>query len=203
MRAILIIAVVAATTLLAGPTVAGDVETEPTEPLLGPPTVYEDPVGDVPEGAPDLISCSVSEPWESLVRFELEFASQPQLAYDLETWTTDELWVTVSTRPDPVFPDDVEYALIVHGATLAEVAESGSGLYDATAAEGDEVFWGVVDVDVDGPTLRLSVDRKLLGDPDVLYFSALATSEEADESGEYESCPDEEVGAGRYVLVGS
>ena len=185
--------------LLATPAAAADIEAEPTEPPLGPPAVYEDPLGDVTEGAPDLVGCSVSEPFESLVRFELEFAADPPLAYDVETWTTDELWLVVSAQPDPVMPDDAEYALIVHGATLEQVAESGAGLYDTTADPGDEVFWGVVDVAVDGPTLALSVDRKLIGDPDELAFYAWATTEGEDEP---DSCPDEAAGPGRYTLVG-
>ena len=200
MRTNLSIAAVAATTLLAGTTVAGDDEAEPTEPPLGPPVVYEDPAGDVPEGTPDIISCGVSEPWQSLVRFELEFASQPPLSYDLETWTTDELWVGLMTEPVAVFPDDVTHILGVHGATLEKEAVSGVTLFDATRAEGDPVFWGVVDVEVEGATLTLAVDRKLVGDPEDLYFVG-AVSAEGQEVGEF--CPDvRELELGRYQLGG-
>jgi len=195
-----LVSAMAATLLLAAPTVAADDEAGPTGPPLGPPAVYEDPAGDVPEGAPDLISCGVSEPWESLVRFELEFATDPPLSYDVETWTTDELWVMVATEPGAAMPEDLEYALIVHGATLSEAAETGSGLFDATAAEGEEVFWNVVDVEVDGPTIALSVDRKLLGDPDSFAFFAMVATEGTDE---HDSCPDEEVGPGAYELFGT
>ena len=193
---------VAATLLLAAPVIAADVEAEPTEPPLGPPVVYEDPAGDVAEGVPDIISCGVSEPFESLVRFELEFTSDPPLSYDLETSTTDELWLVVTSRPDPVMPDDLEYALILHGATLPQAVESGSGLYDTTAEPGKEVFWGVVDVAVDGPKLALSVDRKLIGDPDELAFFAWSGQEGEGEAASSDSCPDEEAGAGTYTLVG-
>ena len=48
-------------------------------------------------GTPDIVACGVSEPWESLLSFRLEFASEPPLSYDMETWTTDELWVVLST----------------------------------------------------------------------------------------------------------
>lgn len=189
-------ATVAALLLVAVPAVAQD---EPT----GPPAVFEDAADDVEGGSgPDFVSCSVSEPWESLVRFELEFVDDPPLSYDLETMRTDELWVAVATGPDAVLPDDLTYALIVHGATLPRVAETGSGLYDTTATEGNEVFWGVVDVAVDGPTLALSVDRKLLGDPDQLSFYAWAGSEGDDGEGGYDSCPDEDAGPGTYRLAG-
>ena len=209
---VLLILIVAAITIwvvlamlpLAWPTVASDKPVEPTEPPLGPPAVFEDAAGDVGAGGgPDFISCAVSEPWESLIRFELEFTTDPPLSYDLETMTTDELWVAVATGSDPVFPDDLVYALIVHGATLPQALDSGPGLYDATASEGDEVFWGVVDVALDGPKLTLTVDRKLLGDPDELAFVAWAGSEGEDGSGGHDSCPDEEAGPGEYQLVGT
>jgi len=187
---------------LATATTASEAEPEPTEPPLGPPLVYEDPRGDVAGTGPDLLACGVSEPWESLVSFTLEFASEPPLSYDLETMTTDDLWVALSTKPGPLFEGDMEYALIVHGATLPLEETTGSGLFDATASEGDEVFWRVVDVDVDGSTLTLAVDRKLVGDPDTIYFQVAVGSEGQDEASGYDMCPDEEAGPGEYVLYG-
>lgn len=198
------IAMIVATLMLAGTAAAAaiDAEPEPTDPPLGPPVVYEDPVGDVAEGTPDLVACGVSEPWESLLSFRLEFASEPPLSYDLDTWTTDELWVALLTQPDGTFADDIEYAIIVHGATLPEEEKKGSNLYDTTQPEGDEVFWGVVDADVEGPVLTLTVDRKMLGDPEVIYFHAAATSEGQEDPNGYDACPDEDAGPGEYVLVG-
>jgi hypothetical protein len=164
------------------------------EPTAEPLARYEDPVGDVPGGiGPDFVACSVSEPWESLVSFSFEFASEPPLGYDLETMTTDELWVGVTAEADALFPDDFKHLVIVHGATLAEGAESGVPLYDTTQAEGDEVFWGVVDVNVDGATLTLNVDRKLVGDPEELYFLGLVVAEGQDDA---DVCPDAQRGPG-------
>ena len=182
-------------------TAATDAEPEPTDPPLGPPVVYDDPIGDVP-GGPDFVSCGVSEPWQSLVRVRLEFAAEPPLSYDLETWTTDELMVGMATKPDAVFPDEMEYVLGVHGATLETEVQTGSPLVDTTQPQGMVVFWGVVDADVDGPVLTLTVDKKLLGDPDVLYFQAGAASEGREEAGGYDVCPDEDEGLGEYVLYG-
>ncbi len=36
---------------------------------------------------------TVSEPWESLLSFEVEFATDPPIAYDLETMSTDSLGI--------------------------------------------------------------------------------------------------------------
>lgn len=178
-------------------------EPEPTPPPLGPPVIHQDPVGDVLGGSgPDFVACGASEPFESLVSFTFEFAAAPPLSYDLETWSTDELFVAVSPRADADFDEgDFEYALIVHGATLPSDAETGAGLYDSTRAVGDEVFWRVVDVAVDGSTLTLSVDRKLIGDPETVYFMAGASSEGQEETTIYDICPDDGVGPLEYELV--
>ena len=183
---------------------AAGVEPQPTPPPLGPPVMHQDPVGDVAGGSgPDFVACGASEPFDSLVSYIFEFAAEPPLSYDLETMSTDELFVAVSPRADADFDEgDFEYALIVHGATLPRDAETGAGLYDSTRAEGDEVFWRVVDVAVDGSTLTLSVDRKLIGDPDTVYFMAGASREGQEETTVYDVCPDEEVGPLEYELVG-
>jgi len=200
MRGRSILVAVAAAFLLAAP--ASAAELEPADPPLGPPVIYEDLVGDVDGEGPDFISCGASEPWGSLVSFRFEFASEPPLSYDLETSTTDEMMVGLATTPNAVFPDGLEYILGVHGATLSTETEIGSTLYDTTQPEGDEVFWRVVDVDVDGAVLTLTVDRKLLGDPEAIYFAAAVGSEGEDGTSSHDMCPDEEDGPGEYVLVG-
>jgi hypothetical protein len=202
MRGTSFLAAIAAALLLATPASAVEPESEPTDPPLGPPVVYEDPVGDVDGEGPDFVSCGASEPWDSLVRFRFEFTSEPPLGYDVATSSTDEMWVGLATSPDIAFPEGLEYILIVHGATLATATESGSGLYDTTQPEGDEVFWGVVDAEVDGAVLTLTVDRKLVGDPETIYFAAAAGSEGEDGASSHDMCPDEEEGPGEYVLVG-
>jgi hypothetical protein len=176
-------------------------EPEPTDPWLVPLAIHADPVGDVQGGeGPDIVSCSIAEPWQSLVSFTFEFAADPPLSYDVETMSTDELWVGLFTDPAAVFPDDVTHLLGVHGATLGEEAVTGATLWDASQVEGDPVFWRVVDVEVEGPTLTLAVDRKLMGDPnpDELYFVGMAF---AGEVGDF--CPDvQELEPGRYQLGG-
>jgi hypothetical protein len=160
---------------------------------------YEDPVGDVPGGVgPDIVAVTISEPWESLVSFEVEFATAPPITYDLETMTTDQLTIGLSSRPETVAFEEFEYMLMVHGATLAEEAEIGAALYDSTQPEGDEVFWRVVDVAVDGPTVTLTFDWKLVGDPDTLAFFVGASSEGQTETDVYDVCPDEDQMPGIY-----
>jgi hypothetical protein len=197
-----ILAAAAALVLASASVVAAtEVEPEPTDPPIVPLAIYEDPVGDVPGGeGPDFVSCSIAEPWQSLVSFTFEFAAEPPLSYDLETMSTDELWVGLTTDPAAVFPDDVTHLLAVHGATLEEEAVTGATLWDAALADGDPVFWGVVDVEVEGTTLTLTVDRKLVGDPDDLYFVGVASAE-GQEVGDF--CPDvQELEPGRYQLGG-
>jgi hypothetical protein len=100
-----------------------------------------------------------------------------------------------------VFPDDVTHLLGVHGATLEEEAVTGAAMWDATRTEGDPVFWRVVDVEIEGATLTLAVDRKLVGDPADLYFLGMASAA-GQEVGDF--CPDvEELESGRYRLGGS
>jgi hypothetical protein len=161
---------------------------------------YRDPVGDVLGGVgPDIVAVTISEPWESLISFEVEFATDPPITYDLETMTTDQLTIGLSSRSDTVAFEEFEYMLMVHGATLVEEAEIGAALYDSTQPEGDEVFWRVVDVAVDGPTVTLTFDWKLVGDPDTLAFFVGASTEGPTEMDVYDVCPDEDRLPGIYL----
>jgi hypothetical protein len=160
---------------------------------------YEDPVGDVPGGiGPDIVAVTISEPWESLVSFKVEFATDPPITYDLETMSTDQLTIGLSPRPGAVAFEEFEYMLMVHGATMSQEVETGAALYDSTRPEGDEVFWRVVDVDVDGPTMTLTLDWKLVGDPDTLAFFVGASTEGPAETDVYDVCPDEDQLPGIY-----
>jgi hypothetical protein len=160
---------------------------------------YEDAVGDVSGGVgPDIVAVTISEPWESLVSFEVEFATDPSITYDLETMATDSLAIGLSSRPDARAFDEFEYMLMVHGATLPQELEIGSALYDSTQPVGDEVFWRVVDVAVDGPTVTLTFDWKLVGDPDTLAFFVAATSEGPAETDVGDVYPDEDQLPGIY-----
>jgi hypothetical protein len=146
------------------------------------------------------VSVGLLRSWQSLVSFTFEFAAEPPLSYDVETMSTDELWVGLSTEPEAIFPDDVTHILGVHGATLEGEAVTGATLWDASLIEGDPVFWRVVDVEVEGSTLTLAVDRKLIGDPDPnkLHFVGMAF---AGDVGDF--CPDvQELEPGRYQLGG-
>ena len=56
-------------------------------------------------------------------------------------------------------------------------------------SEGDRGVLGVVDADVDGPVLTLTLDRKLLGNPDVLYVRAAVASEGQEGTGRARRLP--------------
>jgi hypothetical protein len=160
---------------------------------------YEDPAGDVPgDVGPDIVAVTISEPWESLISFEVEFATDPPIGYDPETETTDALAIGLSSRPDAAMFDEFEYLLMVHGATLSGEAETGSALADASAPGNVEVYWRVVDVEVDGATVTLTFDRKLVGDPDTLAFFVAASSEGPTDV--YDVVPDEAELPGIYSL---
>jgi hypothetical protein len=180
-----------------GPIAAQDGEPIPTP--IGTPLTVADPMGDVPEGEPDIVAVTVSEPWQSLVSVSVEFAAEPALGYDLEKMLTDELWVGLATTPEATAVEEFEYLLAVHGATLSSEVETGAAMFDTTRPAGDEVLWRVVDVEVDGPSITLFVDRKLVGDPDELYFFAAVSTD--GEPG-YDICPDEDDLPGEYPMSG-
>jgi hypothetical protein len=199
MRRTAIILVVAIALVLGciGPILAQEEEPIPTP--IGTPVTVTDPVGDVLDGEPDIVSVTVSEPWQSLVSISVEFAAGSSLGYDLETMLTDELWVGLATTPEATAIEEFEYLLGVHGATLSSEVETGAALFDTTRPAGDEVLWRVVDVAVDGPAVTLFVDRKLVGDPDQLYFFAAVSTD--GEPG-YDICPDEDELPGEYSMSG-
>lgn len=208
MRHIVVVSILVATLLMVGTTVMGASAHEQEGPVhrLAVPVVSEDPVGDVPGGeGPDFESCGVSQPASitgSLLRFSFEFVSDPPLAADLETWSTDELSLGVAVEPDAVFPDDAKYGIIVHGVTLPQEADTGAPLVVGLMEEEYDVFERVVDVAVDGSTVTLSVDRKPLGDPEAVYFFAAVSVEGQAGSTQSDVCPDEDKGPGEYSLFG-
>jgi hypothetical protein len=170
----------------AGATAAPGPVSEP----VSPATCYEDPLGDVLGGiGPDIVAVAISEPDASRVSFAVELASEPPLGYDAETLSTDALSIILAADVDA---ETADWHLIVHGASLPQAVETGAHLYDATIGE---VLEGVVDVAVDGPTVTLTVERALLGDPSQLAFAVAATTGAPDEEGAERTldvCPDDE-----------
>ncbi len=191
------VAAIALVLMCGGPILAQ--EQEPIPAPIAAPVTIADPVGDAPEGGPDIVAVTVSEPWQSLVSISVEFAAEPALGYDLEKMLTDELWVGLATTPEATAIEEFEYLLGVHGATLSGEVETGATLFDTTRPAGDEVLWRVVDVEVAGPAVTLFVDRKLVGDPDELYFFAAVSTD--GEPG-YDICPDEDELPGEYSMLG-
>jgi len=151
---------------------------------------YEDVIGDAGGDAPDIVAVTVSEPeGESTVRFDIEFAEEPPLRSDMETWT-DVLFLIMSSDGETDARGVLSgnpYTTGTHGVTLESQLDTGALL--VTQAD---MYWYVVDLDVDGPVLTFTVDRKLLGSPLDLYWQVLVGVEREesveDEGGLY---PDE------------
>ena len=159
MRTTSVFAATAATLLLSCPALGGG-----TEP-------YEDTAGDATGASPDIVSVQVDEPeGESTVRFAVEFAQDPPLGTDMETWS-DVVFLlmaaddTVDERG--ILAGDV-YTTGTHGVTLEPMLDSGALLVTP-----DTMLWRVVDLAVDGPVLSFTLDRQLLGDPLELHWQLL------------------------------
>jgi len=200
--------IVALFTMLCGAQAAA-IGTEP-DTALAMPGRLEDPVGDAVGGAPDIVAVTVSEPDDGpLVAVSVEFASDPPLGTDMEIYT-DVVFVDLVCDPEEALTVGLEgqsvtdYVFGTHGVTLERDAAEGAHLYVAHGAS--DLYWHVVDVAVEGSTVTWTVDRKLLGDPDVLSWVVLAavereegvTAEGAEE--EYDTCPDVGQPRGVYTL---
>jgi hypothetical protein len=179
--------VLAAALLLAGAGSAAAAET------------YQDPVGDATGAAPDIVAVTIEDSEDMpVVGISVEFASEPPLGTDEETWT-DVVFISLVTDPE-TGPDgqplsrvalvdpDADYTIGAHGVTLPQYLEAGGHL----VVSGGDLYWFVVDVAVEGPTVTWNVDRKLIGDPDVLAFGVIAGVERDDATEEeYDVFPDE------------
>ncbi len=130
---------------------------------------YEDAVGDALGDAPDIVAVTVGEPEGPVLSFAVEFANEPPLGAD--DADSDILWIALDTTPEVTFPELDGYAIATLGSTLPRDLEAGSHLLVQ-----NELYWGVVDVAVDGRTVTFRLDRKLLGEPTELYFRVYAAA---------------------------
>jgi hypothetical protein len=109
----------------------------------------------------------------------------------METWT-DALFLMLSAE-DTVDERGIlsgDYWVTgTHGSTMAGAAGQG-----ALLATEDDIYWYVVDVEVDDTTLAFTFDRKLLGDPTDLYWQVLVGVERdettSDDEEEGDAYPD-------------
>lgn len=129
---------------------------------------FADAVGDAVGDARDIVVVTVSEPMGPVLRFDVELGSEPPLRADEAG--ADLLWLAMDIGPEVAFPELDGYGLIALGSTLADDLEAGGHLIVGTDGDGTETWWHVVDIALDGATVSFSLDRKLLGDPDELYF---------------------------------
>jgi hypothetical protein len=160
---------------------------------------YQDLVGDATGAAPDIVAVTIEDSEDMpVVGISVEFASTPPLGTDEETWT-DVVFIGLVTDPETgpdgqplsrvaLVDSDADYTIGAHGVTLPQYLETGGHL---VVSEGD-LYWFVVDVAVEGPTVTWNLDRKLIGDPDVLAFGVIAGVERDDATEEgYDVFPDE------------
>jgi hypothetical protein len=160
---------------------------------------YQDSVGDATGDAPDIVAVTIEDSGDMpVVGISVEFASEPPLGTDGETWT-DVVFIGLVTDPE-IGPDgrpesrvalvdpDADYTIGAHGVSLPQYLEAGGHL----VVSGGDLYWFVVDVAVEGPTVTWNLDRKLIGDPDVLAFGVIAGVERDDATEEeYDVFPDE------------
>lgn len=171
----------------------------------------EDPIGDAVGASPDIVAVTVSEPEGApTLRFDVEFAAEPPFRTDATT-PMDVVFISIAT--DPAEPptvalamgEEVDYAIGTHGATLPDFLETGGHLFES--GEHGDLWWHVVDVASEGPTLSFTLDRKLIGDPSTVAWAVLVGVEgdrvEEDESAtqdeQYDTHP--EVGQPFAVYV--
>jgi hypothetical protein len=196
--------------LVAGgdPAAAQESSVEPSAAAVSPvagPVRYEDPAGDQEAGiGADILVVTASQPDVDSLRFSVELAPDAALTYDLETMSTDMLWVVMATRPGAFeqLPDggiDVDYITAVHGATLPRDVEEGAHLYVASGAQDGELLENVVDVTVADTTITLTVGLDLLARPDEVFFEVWSVTEGQEETSGGDGCPNE--GQGHIILA--
>jgi len=169
---------------------------------------FEDVVGDAVGESPEIIAVIIDDPENMpVLAITVEFASEPPLGTDEETWT-DAVLVGLLVDPEVdsegrpvnlVARDDfdADYVIGSHGVTLSETLDEGAHL---VAPDGD-LYWFVVDLAVDGPMVTWRVDRKLIGDPEAVAIQVLAGVERADATEEeYDIFPAEGEPHAMYVL---
>lgn len=168
----------------------------------------EDAVRDAVGGAPDIVAVTVSEPDHGpLIAVSVEFADDPPLDTDWENYT-DVVFIDLACDPEVALlvedsnaaDDPTDYIFGAAAVQLPEYLESGGHLY--VSAGLSDVYYHVVDVEIDGKTVTWTVDRKLLGDPDVLSWVVLAgIDQEEPPQDAYDLCPDEGLPRGVYTLT--
>lgn len=171
-------------------------------------TRHVDAADDATGMAPDILAVTIDGRTDSpLVGISVEFASEPALRTDGDTWT-DAVFIFLTS--DPALDGDgcavglasrtdvrSDFAIGAHGVTLGTLVEEGGHL---AVGDGTDLYWLVVDVAVDGPIVTWRLDRKLLGDPDALAVQVLAGVEHEDPSADgYDSFPDD----GERLVVAS
>ncbi len=166
----------------------------------------EDPVGDAVGEAPDIVAVTFNEPeGEPRVSVSVEFAGDPPLETDPETYT-DVVFINLDCDPVTAqtvafgVEDDVDSIIGAHAVQLPGFVESGGMVFEVAGPS--KVHEGVVDVEVDGPTVTWTLDRSVIGDPEVIAWAVLAGVEVEDaEEMAYDVSPNDGEPWGVYELT--
>jgi len=165
----------------------------------------EDPLGDAIGDAPDIVAVTFSQPGdEPRVSVSIEFAEDSPFDSDMETYT-DVVFIHLHVDPQAVntiqfdTEDEYDYIIGTHAVQLPFFVESGGMLYETAGLS--ELHENVVDVEVDGETVTWTVDRALIGDPDMISWAVLAGVEIEDaEEMSFDVSPNEGEPWGVYEL---
>lgn len=124
---------------------------------------FTDPRGDAGGVGPDVTAVTLSHT-DTALTIAVEFANAPPLAFDEDERYTDMLLIGIHTDDD-LGRADVEFYTGAHGVDLtrAPVVRAGS--------ERPRAQVGTAEIDVDGATLEVTVERSLLDDPEEVAVS--------------------------------
>lgn len=158
---------------------------------------FTDPRGDAGEG-PDITAVTLSHT-DTELAIAVEFASVPPLAWDQAERYTDMLLIGIHTDDD-LTRRDVEFFTGVHAVDMSRAPVVRGG---APAEGAGSTQVGTAEVAVDGATVTLRIERRLLGDPESVAIDVAAGREGAEEGaagGGADSAP--AAGPHRYALEG-
>ena len=134
---------------------------------------FTDPRGDARGSGPDVTAVTLTHT-DTALTIEVEFANAPPLAFDADERYTDLLLIGIHTDDD-LGRTDVEFYTGVHGVDLTGAPVVRAGIESPRPPVGTAV------VDVDGPTVSLTIERSLLDDPKEIAVAVAAGREYVDE----------------------
>ena len=155
---------------------------------------FTDARGDAGDVGPDVTAVTLSHT-DTALTIAVEFVDAPPLAFDEAEAYTDMLLIGIHTDDD-LGRGDVEFYTGAHGIDLTRAPVVRAGIETPRAQV------GTAQVEVDGSTLEVTVERSLLDDPEEVAVSVAAGREYVaeDAAGNGDEAP--ATGAFRHSLAG-